>query len=238
MKAVECWASTRLDGRVRIDHLGAGSVAGIATSGSDDCCYRGSRSSMEVRRREMVPDGLARLRTASELLDGRRWWHARPQRHCLVGAPTNVARANDMRSSSMVDWTIERSSLGQLVGSRGRIVAESRDAELTAAAYAAWGDDCVSKLIGDFAFAPLGQRPASTAVRARSARGSLAVRGACETTWSVSRHRSGRFWPGAAETPAFDLEFVADRLAHGVDRADADPAHRIAACRGSSPATA
>ena len=94
------------------------------------------------------------------------------------------------------------------------------DIELTLAAYAAWGDGCASKLIGDFAFAlwdaargrllcvrdPLGIRPLYMAVRddvvcfATQIRQVLAAR---------------------TQTPPFDLEFVADRLAHGVDRADA-----------------
>lgn len=96
----------------------------------------------------------------------------------------------------------------------------SSDVELTLAAYAAWGDDCASKLIGDFAFAlwdaarrrllcvrdPLGVRPLYMGLRddvvcfATQIRQILAAR---------------------PHTPAFDLEFVADRLAHGVDRADA-----------------
>ena len=116
------------------------------------------------------------------------------------------------------------------------------DEELTLAAYDAWGDDCASKLIGDFAFAlwdaarrrllcvrdPLGVRPLYVAQQeglvcfATQIRQILAVR---------------------TQTPAFDLEFVADRLAHGVDRADAactpyrgvsrlKPGHRLIAGDG------
>ena len=112
---------------------------------------------------------------------------------------------------------------------REELVAELRrhgarpgasDVALTLAAYAAWGDACASKLIGDFAFAlwdaarrrllcvrdPLGVRPLYMGLRddlvcfATQIRQILAAR---------------------TQTPPFDLEFFADRLAHGVDRADA-----------------
>ena len=98
---------------------------------------------------------------------------------------------------------------------------ETDDATLTLAAYQAWGDDCAAKLVGDFAFGlwdgperrllcvrdPLGVRPMYVHVRsdwvcfATQLRQIVAVR------------------PGPL---AFDLDFVADRLVHGVDRADAD----------------
>lgn len=113
------------------------------------------------------------------------------------------------------------------------------DAGLTLAAYEAWGDDGASRLVGDFAFGlwdgarrrllcvrdPLGVRPLYVLVRdgrvcfATQLRQLLAV---------------------LPETPPFDPEFVADRLVHGVDRADAGctpfrgvsrlrPGHRLVA---------
>lgn len=118
----------------------------------------------------------------------------------------------------------------------------SGDVELTLAAYEAWGDDCASKLIGDFAFGlwdgarrrllcvrdPLGVRPLYLSLRdgvvcfATQLRQILAAR---------------------TQTPPFDPEFVADRLALGVDRADAactpyrgvsrlKPGHRLIAENG------
>ncbi len=119
---------------------------------------------------------------------------------------------------------------------------ETDDAGLTLAAYEAWGVDCPSRLVGDFAFGlwdhakcrllcvrdPLGVRPLYVLARndwvcfATQLRQLLAVH------------------PGA---PPFDLEFVADRLVHGVDRADAEctpfcgvsrlkPGHRLVAENG------
>ena len=112
---------------------------------------------------------------------------------------------------------------------REELVAELRrhgvrtgtaDVELTLAAYAAWGDDCAWKLVGDFAFAlwdaarrrllcvrdPLGIRPLYMAVQDDAV---------CFAT-QIRQVLAAR-----TRTPEFDLEFVADRLAHGVDRADA-----------------
>ena len=117
--------------------------------------------------------------------------------------------------------------------------SQSPDAGLVLAAYEAWGDDCASKLIGDFAFAlwdsirrrllcvrdPLGVRPLYLSV------GDGLISFASQIRQVLA---------GLAQAPGFDLEFVADQLAHGVDRADADctpyrgvarlkPGHRLIA---------
>ena len=119
---------------------------------------------------------------------------------------------------------------------------DSRDAELTLAAYDAWGDECASRLIGDFAFGlwdlarrrllcvrdPLGVRP-------------LYLHVGRERICFASQLR--QVLAALRQAPAFDLEYVADRLAHGVDRADADctpyrgvrrlkPGHRLIAENG------
>ena len=116
------------------------------------------------------------------------------------------------------------------------------DAKLALAAYEAWGDDCALRLVGDFAFGlwdgtrrrllgvrdPLGVRPLYLLVR---------------SDWVCLATQLRQILAVYAETPAFDLEFVADRLAHGVDRADAEstpfcgvtrlkPGHRLVAEHG------
>ena len=126
--------------------------------------------------------------------------------------------------------------------SRYGACSRSNDAELTLAAYEAWGDDCASKLIGDFGFGlwdsvrrrllcardPLGVRPLYVQVQHDMA---------CFAT------QLRQLLAAVPQTPSFDLEFVADRLAHGVDRADAEctpykgisrlkPGHRLIAENG------
>ena len=98
---------------------------------------------------------------------------------------------------------------------------DSRDAELTLAAYDAWGDECVSRLIGDFAFGlwDLSRR------RLLCVRDPLGVRllylhVGGERVCFASQLR--QVLATLRQVPPFDLEFVADRLAHGVDRADSD----------------
>ncbi len=97
------------------------------------------------------------------------------------------------------------------------IDATGDDAELVLSAYRVWGDACASKLIGDFAFGlwdcearrllcvrdPLGVRPLYVLVRddivcfATQLRQLLAM---------------------CPQTPTVDMEYVADRVALGVDR--------------------
>lgn len=108
-----------------------------------------------------------------------------------------------------------------LAGLRERGVgSHSDDVELTLAAYQEWGVDCARRLVGDFAFGlwdarrkrllcvrdPLGVRPMYTL-----ARGDL--------IYFASQLR--QILAGLSQNPTFDLEFVADRLALGTDRADA-----------------
>ena len=96
----------------------------------------------------------------------------------------------------------------------------SDDVELTLAAYQEWGVDCPRRLIGDFAFGlwdaerrrllcvrdPLGVRPLYTLVRD-------------DVVYFATQ--LSQILAGLSQTPIFDLEFVADRLALGTDRADA-----------------
>ena len=100
---------------------------------------------------------------------------------------------------------------------RGRVSQSSDDAELLLAAYGTWGEACASRLVGDFAFGlwdegarrlvcardPLGVRPLYLLVRnglvcfATQLRQLLA---SCRETWAIN------------------MEYVADRLALGIDR--------------------
>ena len=119
---------------------------------------------------------------------------------------------------------------------------DSSDVELTVAAYEAWGTDCGSMLVGDFAFAVW------DGIRRRL----LCVRDALGVRPLYVLVRNGRLCfasqlrqvlAALPEVPSFDFEFVADRLAHGVDRADAactpycgvsrlKPGHRLVAENG------
>lgn len=95
----------------------------------------------------------------------------------------------------------------------------SDDIELTLAAYQEWGVDCPRRLIGDYAFGlwdadrrrllcvrdPLGVRPLYTLVRD-------------DVICFATQLR--QILAGLSQTPIVDLEFVADRLALGTDRAD------------------
>ena len=116
------------------------------------------------------------------------------------------------------------------------------DAGLALAAYRAWGDTCASRLIGDFAFGlwdggarrllcardPLGVQPLYVLVRDDRV---------CFAT------QLGQLLAVCPETPPLDLEYVADRLALGVDRPNSgrtpyrglsrlEPGHRLIAEHG------
>ena len=112
-----------------------------------------------------------------------------------------------------------RKSLVADLRERG-VGSHSDDVELTLAAYEEWGVDCPRRLIGDFAFGlwdvdrrrllcvrdPLGVRPLYTLVHD-------------EVIYFATQLR--QILAGLSRTPIFDVEFVADRLALGTDRADA-----------------
>lgn len=126
---------------------------------------------------------------------------------------------------------------------RGGIVPQSRDADLVQAAYGAWGDECASKLIGDFAFGlwdgsrrrllcvrdPLGVRP-------------LYFRVATDVVCFATQLRQV-LAASKDNSPSLDLEFIADRLVEGTEYADSSttpyrgvtrlkPGHRLIAENG------
>ena len=110
---------------------------------------------------------------------------------------------------------------GELIADvgRGRVGQSSDDAELLLAAYVAWGDTCASKLIGDFAFGLWDER----ARRLVCARDPLGVRplyllvGNGLVGFATQLRQLLAICP---QTPAVEMEYVADRLALGVDRPD------------------
>ena len=138
---------------------------------------------------------------------------------CSVGAElVNDARR---RRAFVFDGRLDnRKELIADLRSHGA-TAESRDSELALAAYEAWADDSAAKLVGDYAFGlwdgvrhrllcvrdPLGVRP-------------LYVLRGTDFVGFATQLRQVR--AAREETPAIDLEFIADRVAHGVDRADAE----------------
>ena len=142
----------------------------------------------------------------------------------------------------MLDGRID--NRGELIGelSRRGIDAGSNDGELILAAYRAWGDACPAKLIGDFAFGlwdskagrllcardPLGVRPLYVLVRD-------------DLVCFATQLRQLRVV--CAQTSTVDMEYVADRLALGVDRpysgrtpfrglSRLEPGHRLIAEHG------
>ena len=117
--------------------------------------------------------------------------------------------------------------------------ATSDDAALVLAAYGAWGEGCPSRLVGDFAFGLWDGR----ARRLFCARDPLGVRplyvlvGENLVCFATQLRQLVAVWPQAQ---AVDLEYVADRLALGVNRPNAartpyrglsrlEPGHRLIA---------
>jgi asparagine synthase (glutamine-hydrolysing) len=119
---------------------------------------------------------------------------------------------------------------------------ETDDASLTLAAYDAWGDDCALRLVGDFAFA-LWDGVRRRLLCVRDPLGVRAMYVLVRSDWVCFATQLRQVLVAQSQTPPFDLEFVADRLVHGVDRADADrtpycgvsrlkPGHRLVAENG------
>ena len=194
-----------------------------------------------VRRMNAAAQLLTRCRRSHRIEDsaGLAWVTAAAAAQSAAAPPASGERRGRIL---VLDGRLDnRKALGAALRGHGAGPG-SGDVELTLAAYDAWGDDCASKLIGDFAFGlwdgarrrllcardPLGVRPLYLSLRdgvvcfATQLRQILAAR---------------------TQTPPFDLEFVADRLALGVDRADAactpyrgvsrlKPGHRLVAENG------
>ena len=186
----------------------------------------GARMSVSGRRSDWVGDSVGLVCTTA------------PADAALCG----VARSRsgeDVRAALVFDGRIDnrRELVDQLSGCG--VDATADDASLILAAYEIWGDACPSRLIGDFAFGlwdgearrllcardPLGVRPLYVLQRdglvcfATQLRQLLTMR---------------------PQTPAIDMEYIADRLSLGTDRPGAgrtpyrglsrlEPGHRLIA---------
>ena len=104
--------------------------------------------------------------------------------------------------------------------SGSRVEAAISDAELVLAGYRAWGDGCVSRLVGDFAFG-LWDGRARRLVCARDALGVRPLYVLVQDGWVAFATQLRQLLAVYPRVPAIDLEYVADRLALGVDRPSA-----------------
>ena len=97
--------------------------------------------------------------------------------------------------------------------------SRSRDADLVLAAYETWGDECASRLIGDFAFGLWdGSRRRLVCVRDVFGVRPLYFRVAYDVVCFATQLR--QILAASKDSPSFDLEFIADRLVEGADYAD------------------
>ena len=198
------------------------------------------------------PRVVARMNEAARLLVPSRRSQCVEDAIALVcaEAPADSACSSVTRSSSdarersiiVFDGRIDnrRGLIEQLSGEG--VDASSDDARLVLAAYRAWGDACPGRLIGDFAFGlwdgvarrllcardPLGARPLYVVVR--------------EDLVGFAT-QLGQLLATCPQTPPLDMEYVADRLALGVDRPNSgrtpyrglsrlEPGHRLVAENG------
>ena len=198
------------------------------------------------------PAAIVRLNAAAKLLvpSRRRRWAGPSVALAGATAPPDAAGSTVARPSSggrahcalVFDGRIDnRKELIADLRDHG-VDASTDDAGLVLAAYAAWGSACPSKLVGDFAFGlwdgaarrllcardPLGVRPLYVLVRD----GLVAF-----------ASQLGQLLAVCAQTPPLDMEYVADRLALGVDRPGSgrtpyrglsrlEPGHRLVARNG------
>ena len=120
---------------------------------------------------------------------------------------------------------------GELIADLGRagVGQFCDDGELLLAAYECWGDTCASRLVGDFAFGLWDER----ARRLVCARDPLGVRPLYFSVGSglvCFATQLRQVLAICSQTPAIDMEYVANRLALGVDR----PGSGCTAYRGLS----
>ena len=152
-------------------------------------------------------------------------------------------RETTVRSrSSVLDGRIDnRRELIAALG-RHRVGASVDDAELTLAAYGAWGDACASRLIGDFAFG-LWDGAARRLLCVRDAVGVRPLYLLLREDLVGFATQVRQLLAICGQTPAIDMDYVADRLALGVDRPSSgrtpyrglvrlEPGHRLIAERG------
>ena len=203
--------------------------------------------------RPVEPQPVVCINEAARILvSGRRdYWLGDSIGLACTTAPTEVAahptvrrwsRNGGARCVLVFDGRIDnRQELIEELSGQG-VDVSSDDGELIFAAYRAWGDACPSKLIGDFAFGlwddgarrllcardPLGVRPLYVLVR--------------EDLVAFAT-QLGQLLAICSQVPPLDMEYVADRLAMGVDRPNSgrtpyrglsrlEPGHRLVAENG------
>ena len=160
----------------------------------------------------------------------------------IAAGPTVAPSSRDARARCVLVFDGRIDNRGELIAELSGVDATTDDAGLALAAYRAWGNACPSRLIGDFAFGlwdedarrllcardPLGVRPLYVLLREG-------------VVGFASQLRQLRAL--CPETPPLDMEYVADRLALGVDRPNSDrtpyrglsrlePGHRLVAENG------
>lgn len=198
------------------------------------------------------PAAIVRLNAAARLLvpSRRRCWTGPSVALAGATAPPDAAgstvarpsRADRAHCALVFDGRIDnRQELIADLPDHG-VDASTGDAGLVLAAYAAWGSACASRIVGDFAFGlwdgaarrllcardPLGVRPLYVLVRD----GLVAFASQLRQLLAL-----------CPRTPPLDMEYVADRLALGVDRPGSgrtpyrglsrlEPGHRLVAGNG------
>ena len=173
------------------------------------------------------PRAIARMNEAARLLvrSRRSQWVGDSIALACTTAPADAAGSTVARASRddrtrcvlVFDGRIDnRTELIADLSGHG-VHASIDDAGLALAAYGAWGDACASRLVGDFAFGlwdgaarrllcardPLGVRPLYVLVR---------------DDLVAFATQLGQLLAICPQTPPLDMEYVADRLALGVDR--------------------
>ena len=159
----------------------------------------------------------------------------------IAAGPAVAPSSRDARARCVLVFDGRIDNRRELIAalSGGGVDASTDDAGLTLAAYRAWGNACPARLIGDFAFGlwdegarrllcardPLGVRPLYVLVR--------------EDVVAFAT-QLGQLRAICPQTPPLDMEYVAERLALGVDRPNSgrtpyrglsrlEPGHRLVA---------
>ena len=197
--------------------------------------------------RPVEPRAIVRMNEAARILvsSRRSHWLGDSVGLACTTSPAEVAACPTVARSSrngrapcvlVFDGRIDnRQALIEELSGQG-VDASSEDAGLILAAYRAWGDACPSRLIGDFAFGlwddgarrllcardPLGVRPLYVLVR---------------DDLVGFATQLGQLLAICPRTPPLDMEYVADRLALGVESSELRPdaVLRPVAARARSP---
>ncbi len=194
-----------------------------------DCLNEAARILISGRRSQWVEDGVGLACTTAPA--------------DAVGPGIAWSSAIDRPQSVLVlDGRID--NRGELIAalSDHGVDASVDDAELALAAYGAWGDACASRLIGDFAFG-LWDGTARRLLCVRDAVGVRPLYVLLRDDLVGFATQVRQLLPICPQTPPVDMDYVADRLALGVDRPSSsrtpyrglwrlEPGHRLIAEHG------